>query len=52
MKQWRVECHGEAREVYVVEAETAEEAMQKWGEDEPIVSECSDMEPISAVEDS
>lgn len=51
MSEWMVECHGDAREVYCVEAETEQEAMDNWASGFLQVSEASSMESVSAVKD-
>jgi hypothetical protein len=48
MKTFRVECTGNVREVYLVEAETAEQAMANWADGVCIVQESSSVEPVSA----
>lgn len=53
MPIYLVECHGEARELYHVEADTPEEAMTNWHTGQLHLSEASGMEPVTAehVED-
>jgi len=51
VKTWTVECRGEARELYTVEADTEEEAMRKWHTGDCFLTEVSSCEPISATED-
>lgn len=52
MATYRVECTGEAREVFLVEADSEEEAMARWADGTSIVLEASSMEPVSArIED-
>lgn len=46
---WDVECTGEVREVYSVQADSAEEAMAKWAETGILdLQESSSVEPVSA----
>lgn len=52
IKTWRVEVHGTAREVYLVRAETAREAMEDWmHQGSPVLTEVSEAEAVSAVEE-
>lgn len=44
---YRIECTGEVREVYLVEAESEEEARAEWAEGELIVQESIGVEPVS-----
>lgn len=46
-----VEMHGESREVYEIEASSAEEAREKWFEGSLVVQESSSMEFYSVRED-
>lgn len=39
MKEFELEWIGEVREIYVVEADTEEEARENWHETEPVHSE-------------
>jgi hypothetical protein len=48
MPEWRVECTGEVREVYIVEAETKEVAMANWSSGTLEISEASSVEAVSA----
>lgn len=41
MKTWTVECTGNVRELYSVEAETAEEAMANWASGDCFLQESS-----------
>jgi hypothetical protein len=45
MTQYRVECRGHVREVYVVEADSPEEAMANWHTGDLYVSEATSVEP-------
>lgn len=47
MATYRVECAGTVREVYLVEADSPEEAQQNWSDGELILSEVTDAEPSS-----
>ena len=49
MATYRVECKGEVREVYLVEADSADEAMRRWSSGELLVSEASSVEPVFAM---
>jgi hypothetical protein len=51
MPQYTVECRGEARELYTVEADSEEEAMAKWAEGDCYLTEVSSAEPVSARRD-
>lgn len=51
MPWYRVECTGEVREVYLVEAESAAEAMARWADGDLVLSEASSVEPVSAEAD-
>lgn len=46
MPTYRVECHGDIREVYEVEAASPEEAMKNWSDGTLVSSEAS-TEPVS-----
>lgn len=48
MAQYRVEVTGEVRELYVVEADSPEEAMANWHLGTHVLSEAQTMEPVSA----
>jgi hypothetical protein len=48
MATYRVECVGEVREVYMVEADSEEEAVANWSNGALYLSEASSMEGISA----
>lgn len=52
MPQFMVELHGEVRELYLVEADTAEEAEERWSESPLYLSEASGMEIYSVTEES
>jgi hypothetical protein len=43
MKTFLVEMHGDVREVYSVEAETAEEAQENWADGHLVNSEAQGM---------
>lgn len=49
MALWKVECTGDVREVYQVEAETEDEAMAGWAEGRLVNSEADSVEPVSAT---
>ena len=51
MPDYRVTLYGDAREVYVVTADTPEEARERWHEGVLYVSEASDMVVDSVEED-
>ena len=50
-KTYRVERRTTGREVYLVDAETAEEAAENWADGELWVSEVVDSEPYSVEEE-
>ena len=47
MPEYRVELRGEAREVLIVEADSAEEARENWVTGSSQIIECSSMEVYS-----
>lgn len=49
MSRYLVECVGEVREVYSVEAVSAVDAMERWHEGNCLVSEPSSVEAVSAA---
>lgn len=51
MAEYVVECIGEVREVYIVEADSPEDAMARWHEGTLELSEASSVEPVAARED-
>lgn len=53
MAQYRVEMSGEAREVYIVEADTPQQAAEQWSTGYLFVQECSGMgvESVTLDED-
>ena len=51
MTQYRVELTGEASEVYIVEADSEQEARDNWMHGWQQVSECSGMEVVSVQMD-
>lgn len=51
MTAYMVELRGESREVYTVEADSAEEARERWAHGDLYVSEVSGMEVVSVVVD-
>ena len=51
MSTYRVELTGEAREVYYVEAEDAEDAAQNWSQGDHELTEAFGMEVTSVTED-
>lgn len=48
MATYYVEMTGEAREVYAVEADSEDEAMENWASGEHVITEAYGMEPVSA----
>jgi hypothetical protein len=48
MRQYTVECRGDVREVYVVEAVSMADAMRRWHEGDLVISEAQGVEPVSA----
>ena len=52
MKEFMVEMHGDVREIYVVQAETAEEAAENWATGDMYLSESSSLELYSVTEDN
>lgn len=52
MSIYRVECRGQVREVYLVEASSEEEARKNWCEGELLISEANDVWPESAELDA
>ncbi len=48
MAQYTVECTGDARELYAVEADSEEEAMEKWHTGDCFLTEVSGSTPVSA----
>lgn len=51
MPDYRVELHGDVREVYIVEAGSPEEAMANWATGTLLVQESQGCEPVSAALD-
>lgn len=51
MPTYTVECRGDARELYTVEANSEEEAMRLWHTGDCFLTEVSGSEPISAKRD-
>lgn len=53
MATYYVEMRGTCREVYEVEADSAEEAMARWEDGIHVITEAEGVEPVSArlVED-
>lgn len=49
MKSWLVEVHGHAREVYAVDAETEEEALERWADGEHTLTEVTSAVAVSAT---
>lgn len=47
MSVYKVECQGRVREVYLVEADSPEEARKNWDEGELLISEAYDVGPES-----
>ncbi len=50
-KWWTVEMRGECRELYAVEAETPEEARERWMDGRLTLSEASSMDVYAVRED-
>lgn len=50
MKEFEVVYEGTVREIYYVFAETEEEAMERWSDEEPSYSEVIDGDVVSTVE--
>lgn len=48
MAEWEVECEADYREVYIVEADSKEEAMAKWADGDLQIAEAKGAEPVSA----
>ena len=46
MSTYRVECTGDVREVYHVEAESEEDALERWHEGECVLMETTFSEPV------
>jgi hypothetical protein len=51
MKTYRVECHRDMREVYLVQAENADEAMENWRSGLLILREVGDREDFEATQE-
>lgn len=51
MTVYRVELHGEARELFEVEAESPEEAATLWEQGESYLKECTSTEIYSVEEE-
>lgn len=49
MNTYIVEARGEVREIYVVEADSPEDAMLNWDQGTLIVSEALGVDPVSAI---
>jgi hypothetical protein len=49
--EYRVECEGNVREVYLVDAASAEEARERWHEGDLVLSEAYAVEPVSVREE-
>jgi hypothetical protein len=49
--KWLVEMHGEVRELYSVEADTEENAIEHWSDGVLVLSEASSMEIYSIREE-
>jgi hypothetical protein len=49
--EYRVECRGEVREVYVVDAASPEDARERWHEGDLVLSEAYGVAPESVVEE-
>jgi len=47
-QQYRVECEGQVREVYVIDADSPEDAMARWAEGHLQVQESHSVEPVRA----
>lgn len=50
-RDYRVECQGEVREVYIVRASSPEDAMARWHEGDLAVSEAYGVDAVSAEVD-
>lgn len=48
MALYMVECEGRVREVYAIEAESMNDAMERWDEGTLVNSESSSVEPVNA----
>lgn len=46
-----VECEGQVREVYAVEADSEQEAMDRWATGNLVIQEAYSVEPVSAEVD-
>jgi hypothetical protein len=51
VKAYRVELRGEARELFTIEAESPEDAAERWFEGSSYLLEASGMEVVSVEED-
>jgi hypothetical protein len=51
MTTYRVELRGDVREVYTIEADSAEDAAARWHEGDLYLSEASGMEVLSVEVD-
>jgi hypothetical protein len=51
MAVYRVEMRGEVREIYLIEAESEEDAKNRWHQGDLYVSEASGMEVYDVKED-
>lgn len=50
MRDYEIEMHGDVREVYLVQAESEEQARENWSEGHLVLSEATSMEFYSAKE--
>jgi len=48
MTEYLVTCEGNVREVYVVQASSRQEAMDRWADGDLWLSEATSVEPVSA----
>lgn len=51
MPNFEVEMRGDVREVYIVEAESEADAMERWHEGTCVIQETQGVVPISAREE-
>ena len=51
LRTYLVECEGQVREVYAVEAASEHEAMDRWAHGDLVIQEAYSVEPVSAEVD-
>ena len=51
LSTYLVECEGQVREVYAVEAASEQEAMDRWAHGNLVIQEAYSVEPVSAEVD-